>query len=75
MRTEDEFLSKMLFEKYSALFLTPEQTSEAIGRAVITLSIDRMNGTGIPYIKNGRSIRYSITAIAKYLNDKTQAVM
>lgn len=75
MSTEERLLSKMLFDKYNALFLTPEQTSEAIGRAVITLSKDRLDGKGIPYIKNGRSIRYSVTKIAEYLNKHTQAVM
>jgi hypothetical protein len=42
-------------------------TAKAIGRAEPTLRKDRWAGTGIPYHKIGRSVRYRVGDIRDYL--------
>lgn len=77
MRTqnETEFTAKLLFNKYNTLLLDTIQAAETIGQAPITLKINRANATGIPYIKLGKSIRYNVYDIAKYLANNTMAVI
>lgn len=47
--------------------LDEKQTSSTIKRAVQTLRNDRHNNRGLPYIKIGRSVRYSLEDIEKYI--------
>ena len=48
--------------------LTEAETSIVTARAVQTLRNDRHNRRGIPYIRIGRSIRYSLSDIEAYIN-------
>ena len=44
------------------------ETAEMVSRAVQTLRNDRHRRQGIPYVKLGRSIRYSLEDIVDYLD-------
>ena len=44
------------------------ETAEMVSRAVQTLRNDRHRQQGIPYVKLGRSIRYSLEDIVAYLD-------
>ena len=48
--------------------LTEQEVSALLGRALPTLRNERSKGCGIPYVKIGRSVRYSAADIAKYLD-------
>ena len=41
-----------------------------IGRALPTLRNDRHNRRGIPYIKCGRSVRYSLADVIEYMESR-----
>ncbi len=41
-----------------------------IGRALPTLRNDRHNRRGIPYIKIGRSVRYSLADVISYMESR-----
>lgn len=68
-----EIISKLLFEKYGKVALTPEETSIIIGVSKKALETDRYNAIGIPYTRRSKKERsqvlYTITAIAKHLID------
>ena len=44
------------------------ETAEMVGRAVQTLRNDRFLRQGIPYVKLGRNIRYTLEDIIAYLD-------
>jgi predicted DNA-binding transcriptional regulator AlpA len=48
-------------------YLTEREVSEMTGYAVQTLRNDRYRCRGIPYIKNGYSIRYSSSDVIAYM--------
>jgi len=50
-----------------AQYLTEKQVSEITGRAVQTLRNERFLGRGIPYVKVGRSIRYSLEDVVWFM--------
>lgn len=50
---------------------TPQQVAEYLGVTVASLSQARYLGTGIPFIKVGRLIRYKAEAVATYLEANT----
>jgi hypothetical protein len=51
-------------------YLTETQVSEMIGRALPTLRNDRFLRRGIPYIKAGRSVRYSYVDVVDYMESR-----
>jgi len=71
---EIELLSKLLFDKYGQIVLDTKQTAEVVGKSVIALKTDRINGTGIPYSKMGRLIRYTLTDVAQYIIENRKEV-
>lgn len=73
-RDDLEFTAKELFNQFETLVLDTKQTSLATNQSVITLKVNRANATGIPYIKLGKSVRYHVLEIAKYLSNNTMAV-
>ena len=77
MTNQDEiqFMAKILFDKYAQLALDTEQTAEVIGKAPITLKVDRGAGRGLPYTRAGRFVRYNITDVAEYLVNNRVKVM
>ena len=48
-------------------YLTDKQVSEITQIALSTLRNDRFLGQGIPYIKTGRSVRYSLTDVVNFM--------
>ena len=48
-------------------YLTEKQVSEITQIALSTLRNDRFLGQGIPYIKIGRSVRYSFTDVVNFM--------
>lgn len=49
------------------VYLTDTQVAQITGRAKSTLQKDRVRRVGIPYIKIGRTIRYTLTDVHKYM--------
>lgn len=47
--------------------LDEKETALTVKKAVQTLRNDRHNNRGLPYIKLGRSVRYSMEDIEKYV--------
>ena len=50
--------------------LNEKQTAKLFGKSVHTLRNDRHCRRGIPYIKIGRSVRYSLGDIQEYIKSK-----
>ena len=51
-------------------YLTEKQVSEITGRALQTLRNERHLGRGIPYVKVGRSIRYSLEDVVEFMESR-----
>ncbi len=52
------------------LYLTEKETSEVTRKALSTLRNDRHLRRGIPYCKDGKSIRYNLNDIVQYMEDR-----
>ena len=61
----------MIKEKKSVVLLTEKEVQELYKLNVKTLQRERFNGTGIPYVKLGRRVRYKIEDIEKYIKANT----
>lgn len=48
-------------------YITERQVSEMTGRALQTLRNDRHKGNGFPYVKLGRSVRYSVQDVIGFM--------
>jgi hypothetical protein len=53
-----------------AQYLTEKQVAEITGRALQTLRNERFQGRGIPYVKVGRSIRYSLEDVVGFMESR-----
>lgn len=51
-------------------YLNENKVSEITGRALQTLRNDRFNGMGIPYVKFGRSVRYSLADVVQFMESR-----
>ncbi len=51
-------------------YLTEEDVSRILKRALPTLRNDRHLGKGVPYTKIGRSVRYSITDVIDFMESR-----
>lgn len=51
-------------------YLTEHDVSKILKRALPTLRNDRHRGKGVPYIKCGRSVRYSITDVIDFMESR-----
>ena len=51
-------------------WLTEKQVSAMTGRATQTLRNDRARRTGMPYSKVGRSVRYLLEDVVRYMEDR-----
>ena len=51
-------------------YITEVQVSQITGRALSTLRNERARGKGIPYIKVGRSVRYSLEDVIEYMESR-----
>ena len=54
--------------KITARYLTEVQVAELTGRALSTLRNDRSIGRGVPYIKIGRSVRYDLGDVIRFMD-------
>ena len=61
----------MINEIKSAVLLTEKEVQEVYKINVKTLQRERCNGSGIPYVKLGRRVRYKISDINAYLEKNT----
>ncbi len=57
-------------EKDQVQLITEHEAAKIIGRAVQTLRNDRHMCRNLPYIKLGRSVRYSLQDIQEYIQSK-----
>lgn len=53
--------------KATARYLNEVQVSEMTGRALSTLRNERARNEGIPYIKIGRSVRYDLGDVIRFM--------
>ena len=51
-------------------FLTEKQVSEITGQAVQTLRNNRHQGRGFPYVKLSRSVRYSLSDVLGFMENR-----
>ena len=51
-----------------AKYLNEVQVAEITGRALSTLRNERFCRRGIPYVKIGRSVRYSLEDVIRYMD-------
>ena len=51
-------------------YLNEIEVSEITGRALSTLRNERFRGEGIPYIKVGRSVRYSLEDLVRFMESR-----
>ncbi len=52
-------------------YLNEKQVAELIGVSVSKLQNDRFYGRGLNYIKIGRTVRYSLEKIHRYMQEHT----
>jgi predicted DNA-binding transcriptional regulator AlpA len=52
--------------------LDEAEVSKVIGRSVPTLQKDRVQGSGPPYIKFGRQVRYRPSAVQAWLDERVR---
>ena len=51
-------------------YISEIEVSNITGRALSTLRNDRSRGQGIPYIKVGRSVRYSYEDVINFMDSR-----
>jgi hypothetical protein len=51
-------------------YITEKQVALITARALSTLRNERSAGVGIPYIKCGRSVRYSLADVFDYMESR-----
>jgi len=51
-------------------YVTEVVVSQITGRALSTLRGDRHKGCGIPYYKMGKSVRYRLSDVYAYMEDR-----
>ena len=52
--------------------LSENEISQIFGRSIPTLQKDRLRGMGPPFIKIGRLVRYSPSAVQAWLDDQVR---
>lgn len=53
------------------VLLTEAQVSEATGLPAASLKAERTRGTGLPYVKFGRRVRYRADDVTAYIDANT----
>ncbi len=53
-----------------AKYLTERETAELTRKALSTLRNDRHMRRGLPYIKDGKAIRYNLNDVVSYMESK-----
>ena len=62
--------SRLNMEMVTPKWLNEKQVAEITGRAVQTLRNDRAKRQGIPYYKDGRSVRYRADCVVSYMESR-----
>ncbi len=52
------------------LYINEKEVARITGRKVQTLRNDRNRGRGLPYIKMGRSVRYSLEDVIRFMESR-----
>lgn len=53
------------------LLMKPSEVAKVIGKPQTTLTSDRFEGRGLPFVKMGRSVRYKKQDVIDYINANT----
>ena len=56
--------------EFQMRYVNEKEAARITGRALSTLRNERANGRGIPYLKIGRSVRYSLADIISFMEGK-----
>ena len=51
-------------------YLTEKEVAQITGRSLSTLRSDRFNSRGLPYVKIGRSVRYALNDVIRFMEDR-----
>lgn len=51
-------------------YLTEKEVARITGLSLSTLRNARFQGRGLPYVKLGRSVRYDLKDVVKYMEDR-----
>jgi hypothetical protein len=51
-------------------YVDEKEVSRIIGRAVQTLRNERFRGQGIPYVKMGRAVRYRLSDVIEFMENR-----
>ncbi len=65
-KTYHSLVSRVL-SKEDSILISPKDTARLLSCGQSTLARHRSQGTGIPYVKLGRSVRYSLTDIFSWM--------
>lgn len=61
-------LEQLLVTTTSQRWLNEKEAASMLGVSVYTLRQHRFKGIGVPYVKYGKSVRYSIADICAYFD-------
>jgi predicted DNA-binding transcriptional regulator AlpA len=56
--------------KTDTVYLREDEVSKITSRALSTLRNERFNRKGIPYVKVGRSVRYSYEDVVQFMEQR-----
>jgi hypothetical protein len=56
--------------KQETTFYSDVQIAEIVGRAAQSLRNDRHQGKGLPYYRIGRSVRYKLSEVLSYMEQR-----
>jgi hypothetical protein len=51
-------------------YIDEKEVSRITGRAIQTLRNDRFRGQEIPYVKMGRAVRYRLSDVIEFMEDR-----
>jgi predicted DNA-binding transcriptional regulator AlpA len=70
MPTVQNLVQQKILPPLSFVLLTPKETADRLKVSLSWLAKARMNGDGPPYIRVGRSVRYSETALLQWMKSR-----
>lgn len=68
-------LVSRILSKEGPILISPKETARLLSCGESTLARHRSQGTGIPYVKLGRSVKYSLADIFDYMEEHTVEVL
>lgn len=70
MPTEQNSVPQKILPPPNFVLLTPRETADRLKVSLSWLAKARMNGDGPPYIRVGRSVRYSEAALLQWMKSR-----